>query len=135
LARRVLVGFQLTSLIVAGCIEPAGAQQSASYRYTLSKSSIRCLNDNKVSIASMTSSPILLDISLCPPRGVGIDSLVDVRASAAPTGNIGFNKSGPDSLLVIPKAGMSCFFAIIEKAANADGEIVTVDFSPCAKQP
>jgi hypothetical protein len=119
-------------LLACACY--AEAQDSSLLKYKFSKTSIRCLQDNKASILEITSSPIILDVRFCPPRGTGLDSLVDVRASGVPTlPRISSNEL--DSLLIIPSTETQCYLSVIDRAAVADGDVVTLDFSSCAKHP
>jgi hypothetical protein len=132
LIRNVFVALSLISAVLLSGSDHARAQDASLFKYKLSKTSVRCLKDNKASILAMTSSPIILDVRFCPPRGTGIDSLIDVRASGVPSVPR-ISADGLDSLLIIPTIQTQCFLSVIDSATDADGEVVTLDFTSCAK--
>jgi hypothetical protein len=131
--RGVFVALSLVGVFSLPHTDQAWAQDSSLLKYKFSKTAVRCLKDNKASISAMTSSPIILDVRFCPPRGTGIDSLGDVRASGVPSVP---RMSGEDLdyLLIIPSTETRCYFSVIDSVNDTDTEVVTLDFSPCAKR-
>jgi hypothetical protein len=101
--------------------------------YRLSRSSIVCVTENESLLQALTVPMIILDVSVCPPRGLGIESLVTVRDSGVPTADIKFRADGsaPDSLLIIPKAKLSCFLSTLKSIGKLVGDPVLADFSAC----
>jgi hypothetical protein len=128
-------GIALWMATLATCTCLAEPRPDAN-KYRLSQSSLSCLLANRAKLAKLALSPIILDVSVCPPRGLDIRSAMDVQANtAAPVANMGVEEAAKtDSLLIIPRVQLPCFIARIEELQRETADIVTLDLTSCGAQ-
>jgi hypothetical protein len=86
---------------------------------------------NQDAIEAMTAPTVILDVSVCPPRGLDATALVHVQDSGVPAGDVSFNESGPDTLLIIPHSHLSCFVESIRKLSVSPDDLVSFDLAAC----
>jgi len=116
-------------------LHPAWSQAGL-YQYRLSTQAIKCLVEHRTALESMNRPTIVLNVGLCPPSGLTVETIVSVQNNPVPSGKIRsvddkVVPSRSDSIVFLSKAMIPCFLKLIETLQRENDEIVLVDLSSC----
>ena len=109
------------------------------YRYRIRSDALKCLKESEDVVRGAAGEPITIDISTCPPTtSSDFSSIFDIQNS------LGLDIPGfsgddvasdePDSLLIVNRSELDCFYGIILDNYQSSEAVVNLDFSECLQK-
>ena len=102
--------------------------------FKLKSTAMACVVKHKADILKISTIVVVLDISRCPPAGLSVDTLIAAKDTTSIPKTPEIDSKGLyDSLLILPRTKLECFFNEVEKVANVRSDPVTINISSCGQ--